>query len=301
MKNSIGAALFLLGWLATSLPLHAMMEGEQEPAIEEVPKTNYAKLKPSKLLKRAERGDEGARQYLLRTVSTLFDNDELVIVFSEEIGKLPQLLKYIQNEAAASNPLAQFCLGFMCDKGCGVDLEHQQAVEWYHKAAEQGFAAAQLNLGRMYEEGNGVPQDDRQAAAWYRKAAEQGLAEAEFCLGDLYFRGRGVPLDCEMGVALYRKAAEQGFPTAQYYLGHHYFVGYGVLENNFRKALEWHHKAAEQRYKMAEGMLASLYSSGFIIPKDAAKAAQWEKLYKLDPIETLKKKYAPYLLKDGAL
>jgi TPR repeat protein len=32
-------------------------------------------------------------------------------------------------------------------------------VNWYRKAADQGFATAQLHLGGMYFLGHGVPQD----------------------------------------------------------------------------------------------------------------------------------------------
>ncbi len=48
----------------------------------------------------------------------------------------------------------------------GVPQDDKQAVHWYTKSAEQGFAAAQYNLGMMYAEGKGVPQDDKQAVHW---------------------------------------------------------------------------------------------------------------------------------------
>ena len=50
--------------------------------------------------------------------------------------------------------------------GRGVPHDDTQAVFWYRKAAEQGYARAENNLGVMYEEGKGVPQDDAQALSW---------------------------------------------------------------------------------------------------------------------------------------
>jgi TPR repeat protein len=47
----------------------------------------------------------------------------------------------------------------MYDKGQGVKQDYNQAVAWYHKAAEQGYAKAQDNLSIMYYEGLGVTQD----------------------------------------------------------------------------------------------------------------------------------------------
>ncbi len=70
-----------------------------------------------------------------------------------------------------------------------------KALQWYHKAAEQGYAEAQFNLGLMYFEGQGVPQDYAEAVRWHRKAAEQGYARAQFLLGMMYFLGQGVPED----------------------------------------------------------------------------------------------------------
>ena len=34
--------------------------------------------------------------------------------------------------------------------GEGVEQDFKEAVKWYQKAAEQGFAGAQYNLGAMY-------------------------------------------------------------------------------------------------------------------------------------------------------
>jgi len=51
-------------------------------------------------------------------------------------------------------------------------------VQWYRKAAEQGFAKAQYNLGVKYANGQGVKRDHAEAVRWYRKAAEQGLVSA---------------------------------------------------------------------------------------------------------------------------
>ena len=77
----------------------------------------------------------------------------------------------------------------------GVPENRAEAVKWWHKAAEQGFAVTQFNLGWMYDEGRGVPQNYAEAVKWYRKAAEQGHAIAQFSLGIMYAKGEGVPKD----------------------------------------------------------------------------------------------------------
>jgi tetratricopeptide (TPR) repeat protein len=53
-----------------------------------------------------------------------------------------------------------------------------EAVKYFGKAAEQGYAAAQNNLGYCYYFGEGVAQDYAKAVEWYRKAADQGYEQA---------------------------------------------------------------------------------------------------------------------------
>ena len=52
----------------------------------------------------------------------------------------------------------------------------QAAAKYYKLAAEQGHPFAQTNLGVCYRNGWGVQQSDSQAVHWYEKAAEQGYA-----------------------------------------------------------------------------------------------------------------------------
>ena len=83
----------------------------------------------------------------------------------------------------------------MYGKGSGVAEDKKKALEWYRKAADQGYAPAQLNLGLVYDQGDGIPADPNRAFKWYRLAAEQGLAEAQMNLGYLFGTGRGAPQD----------------------------------------------------------------------------------------------------------
>lgn len=57
--------------------------------------------------------------------------------------------------------------------------DYAKASAVYQTFAEKGDATAQNHLGWMYQKGRGVDQDDAQAVNWYRKAAEQGIACAQ--------------------------------------------------------------------------------------------------------------------------
>lgn len=42
-------------------------------------------------------------------------------------------------------------------------------MDWFRRAAEQGYTPAEYVLGLRYMNGEGVPQDYAQAVIWYKK------------------------------------------------------------------------------------------------------------------------------------
>lgn len=74
---------------------------------------------------------------------------------------------------------AQVFVGFMYERGQGVQQDSQQALAWYLKAATQGDAQMQSKLGVMYGNGRGVPQDLVQAHKWYSLAELAGNEDAK--------------------------------------------------------------------------------------------------------------------------
>lgn len=50
-------------------------------------------------------------------------------------------------------------MGVSYYQGVALPQDYEKAVEWYQKAANQGFSDAQYNLGLMFEEGEGVSRD----------------------------------------------------------------------------------------------------------------------------------------------
>ena len=91
---------------------------------------------------------------------------------------------------------------------------HQEAIKWFQKAADQGYADAQSNLGACYDNGNGVAQDYQEAVKWYRRAADQGIAIAQFNLGLCYATGKGVPQDYVQAHKWANLSAASGKPGA---------------------------------------------------------------------------------------
>ncbi|MFY8000795.1 MAG: tetratricopeptide repeat protein [Candidatus Kapaibacteriota bacterium] len=67
-----------------------------------------------------------------------------------------------------------------------------QAFPGVKSLAERGDLVAQSDLGDMYFGAQGVPQNLPEAVKWYRKAAEQGYAPALYGLGLAYLYGQKV-------------------------------------------------------------------------------------------------------------
>jgi TPR repeat protein len=100
-----------------------------------------------------------------------------------------------------------FQLGRAIQKVGGADAEIE-AAQLYRKAAENGSAAAMNSLGFMYDKGTGVQEDEAEAVRWYRKAADAGNALGMNNVGLMYRNGRGVGKDEAEASGWFRKAAD---------------------------------------------------------------------------------------------
>ncbi len=136
--------------------------------------------------------------------------------------------------------------------------EKPQAAKWYRKAAEQGHVVAQHELGVLYFRGaGGVTNNYAEAVRLFRKGAESGYVRSIHNLGTCYAEGKGVPQDKSEAYRLYRKAAEMGLRESQFNVGTYYDMGW-VVERNQEEALKWYRKAAAQGSKLAEGMIREM-------------------------------------------
>ena len=122
------------------------------------------------------------------------------------------------DKKTAYSPDEQFALGERYYHGNGVEQNYQKALEWYERAASQGFEEAISSIGYMYSQGKGVRQNNEKAVEWYSKAANKGYAKGQFNLAVMYLDGRGVPKDIEKAKKLFASAAENGDTDAQAYI-----------------------------------------------------------------------------------
>ena len=133
-------------------------------------------------------------------------------------------------DARAGNAEAQFMVGEGFRHGSAGDSEDvqdvTQALEWYRRAAQQGYPAAIYAIAQVYETGDGVASDLQQALPWYVRAAETGHIAAQIRLAELYTAGSiddDDVLQDAPALYWYQQAALRGDRIAQERLSQLYF------------------------------------------------------------------------------
>jgi len=90
----------------------------------------------------------------------------------------------------------------------------------------------------------------------------------------MYDNGHGVIQDYKQAVNWYTKAAQQGHAEAQSNLGFMYSNGRGVTRD-YKQAVNWYTKAAEQGDTVAQYNLGVMYRNGRGVTRDYKQAVNW--------------------------
>jgi len=134
----------------------------------------------------------------------------------------------------------------MYANGVGLTRDYPEAVSWYLKAAEEGYAAAQRNVAALYWDGKGSAQDYEESIRWFRKAADQGDPFAKNRLGDAYRIGQGVPQDFAKAIDWYCAAADSNYVDAMNKCGYGLLIGGPDVTPDLVEALKWLTLAVER-------------------------------------------------------
>lgn len=208
-------------------------------------------------------------------------------LLEEERKKQQEMSAEVQEllrKAKAGEAWAQYNLGVMYENGRGVAKDERQAMEWYHKAAEQGNAKAKSAFEDMLaravsqtdvkitlpsfllEPPSEIPfvieeQKASKEIIQLQKAVEAGDVQALYMLGKSFIKGLyGVSIDVARGVMCLKRAADQGHITAQFNIGVAFEQGHGVAKDE-RQAVEWYSKAAAQGHAAAKRELERLQAT----------------------------------------
>ena len=149
----------------------------------------------------------------------------------------------LRTAVSANDPAAAYELGARYAEGRGVPQSTAEAVRWFERAADAGFAPAQFRLASLNEKGDGVKKDAQAARRLYMAAASKGHAKAMHNLAVLYAEGIDGKPDYKMAAEWFRKAAGYGVTDSQYNLAILFARGIG-MPVNLTESYRWFALAA---------------------------------------------------------
>ncbi len=172
-----------------------------------------------------------------------------------------QALTSYQHAAEQKDPIGQFDLGLIYEKGKGRAVDFVKAKELYQQAADSGHRQAMVQLAGLYFNGSLGERDEQEALAWYRKAAELGDRDALYQLGLLAETGVAIKLDFPEAIRYYQQASDKGNAKAMLALARIYQYGLGVPQDN-QQAEKYYKELAKLGNAYAQYQLATFYFEG---------------------------------------
>ncbi len=171
---------------------------------------------------------------------------------------------------AGLDPAALFEKGMNALAGSSATRSSADAVQYFRRSAELGFAPAQVALGYLYETGRATPSDPGQALEWYKKAATQGDPLAQWLVGRMIVAGEVPAPDLNEAASWLGKSADQDDPFAKYLLGK-----VALDRGDYSRAAELLRAAAQQGLPQAQRHLALLLRAGQGVAMDRFEAYVW--------------------------
>ncbi len=181
---------------------------------------------------------------------------------------------------ASHHGLAQFLLGFMYDKGIGVEQDINEAFRLYQGSAANGCCLGKYMTGAFLLFGHAVEKDVGKAFRVLSESNEKGCSAAKGLLGFMHaMGGEEVDKDLPLAFAMLEEVVEQGagVPVSYMHLGF-FYMGILKLEQDIRdipKAILLLKAAAEKLNPTAEYWLGMIYFRKEFGYENKEEAKQW--------------------------
>lgn len=183
---------------------------------------------------------------------------------------LPCALGNAQSAELAQNASQLFEKGMNALQGSSATRSIPNAVDYFHRSADLGFAPAQVVMGYFYDTGHAVTADPREALEWYKKAAQQDDPLAQWLVGRMIYADLVPPRDLNEAQKWLEKSSSHGDPFAEYLLGR-----IALERSDYARSANRFRQAGEQGLPQAQRALAQLLQSGQGVPQDYFEAYVW--------------------------
>lgn len=203
------------------------------------------------MLRLADRDDSGAT--LLQKAANTGDGEAMrgyaaAILAGNVPGKeIAEGVRFMESAAQAGNMQAQAELGLVLARGSyGVPRDTERALRLLRRYGRRGNPQAHFALALIFLTTNPVAADDPDGLAdrdlarhYLDKASRAGLPEAQAMFGQLLLKNARTKAERERARDLIMAAANAGSQRAAYFLGTLYSMGYTVPEDQ-AKARHWY-------------------------------------------------------------
>lgn len=201
-----------------------------------------------------------------------------------------QAMELLKLESEKGNVLAVFDLGRMYADGLGIEINAEQAQDYYANALEgflfienkKQWKYTQYRIGKMFAQGLGTEQNYENATDWLSKSSAEKYKFAEYSLGGLYYRGQGVEQSFEKAFELYLRSAKQGFPYADFEVAKMFRDGTGTKKDEnqsniyFKKAfVGFESLEKKSRDDKLQYRLGWMLQNGIGTEKDIVRAKEY--------------------------
>jgi len=175
-----------------------------------------------------------------------------------------------QTAASGLNAKELFEKGMNALEGSSATRSGQNAIDYFRRSSDLGFAPAQVALGYLYETGRIISSDPREALELYKKAAKQNDPLAQWLLGRVIYLGAVPPRDLNEATGWLEKSSAHGDPFAEYLLGK-----IALERNDYTRAADRFRQAAQLGLPQAQRQLAILLRDGQGALLDKVQAYVW--------------------------
>ncbi|HWB04839.1 MAG TPA: tetratricopeptide repeat protein [Verrucomicrobiales bacterium] len=167
----------------------------------------------------------------------------------------------------------------MTEAGARMQKEKpEEALAWYHKAADLGLAEGMRNMGYLVATGKGLPKkDEEEAVRWMRKAATLGDVDAMMNMVAFFELLQVAGVTETEAVEWINKMEATGHPLGYFEKGVALLRGVHGFRPDKPQGMALLQKAAATGNGFVLGQIAWLYSKGEGLPHSHRKAVEFAK------------------------
>jgi len=131
-----------------------------------------------------------------------------------------RILADARARAESGDPRAQLMYGMLLEFRTDMNVEQEDPISWFVKAAQGGLPSAQYLVGMhaLSRAGQGTEPDDRKGLFWLQLAADAGQAEAQAALANYLLRNEPDAGAYDKATLLLEKSAGSGNRDGRFHL-----------------------------------------------------------------------------------